>query len=380
MTMFTSLQPSVHGATENTGVRTLPTSARTLAELLRDAGIATAAITENGAIDRSRGFGRGFDVYVENREAQSANLRTGHIEETFGRGLRWLERARDRRFFLFLHTYQVHNPFTPPPQYDRFFTEAPGVLARPPELRSDWDPLLYDREIRYTDDRVQALVESLRVAGLLENTLLVVTSDHGEAFLEHGFVAHGANVHREVVNVPLLVRGPGVPGGRRLKNPVPMVDLMPTLLDLMGVDGSGAEMGRSQAALIRGAPEPEDAQRAIYSEAWAERAYRAKGFDLIPQPTVALRLGSLKLIRSRTDLRDPTRFRYELYDLVSDPLERVDLYPGKPHLGEDLVRMLRRHDAAVEALHDRLGEPAANAEPAVDPDLEEKLRALGYIE
>jgi arylsulfatase A-like enzyme len=380
MTMFTSLHPSVHGATENTGVRALPVGATTLAELLHEAGIATAAITENGAIDRSRGFGRGFDVYDENRETQSANMRRGHIEETFARGARWLERTRNRRFFLFLHTYQVHNPFTPPPAYDRFFAGDPGGLARPAVLRADWDPLLYDREIRYTDDRVRAFVESLRAAGLLEDTLLVVTSDHGEAFLEHGFVAHGANVHREVVNVPLLVSGPNVPAGRRLKNPVPMVDLMPTLLDLMGVASSGAEMGRSQAALVEGAEEPEDSVRAIVSEAWAERAYRAEGFDVIPQPTVALRLGSRKLVRTRTDAGDPNRFRYELYDLAADPQERDDLYPDDPDAADDLVRFLDRYDVAVKALHARLGEPAASPTPPVDPDLEEKLRALGYLE
>jgi len=380
MTMFTSLYPSVHGATENTGVRALPVSVRTLAELLREAGVATAAITENGAIDRSRGFDRGFGVYVENRDSQSANMRRGHIEETFARGARWLETARNRRFFLFLHTYQVHNPFTPPAAYDRFFTEDPGELARPPALRADWDPLLYDREIRYADDRVAALVESLRAAGLMRDTLLVVTSDHGEAFLEHGFVAHGASTHHEVVNVPLLVSGPGIPPGRRLRHPVPMVDLMPTLLELMGVAASGGEMGRSQAALVEGAPEPEASERAIYSEAWAERAYRAQGFDLIPQPTLALRLGSRKLVRSRTDSEDPTRFRYELYDLAADPLERNDLYADDPSAAEDLLLLLRRYARAVKGRHARLAKPATDSEPDLDPDLEQKLRALGYLE
>ena len=380
MTMFTSLQPSVHGATENTGVRALPPGATTLAELFREAGIATAAITENGAIDRSRGFARGFDVYVEDRDTESADLRLGHIEKTLARGQRWLEGIRDRRFFLFLHSYQVHNPFTPPPAYARFFAADDGARVRPPDLRADWDPLLYDREIRYADDSVREFVESLRAAGLLEDTLLVVTSDHGEAFLEHGFVAHGANTHREVVHVPLLVSGAGVPPGRRLEHPVPMLDFMPTLLDLMGVEGTGQEMGRSQAALIEGAPEPAESQRAIYSEAWAERAYRAQGFDLIPQPTLALRLGDRKLVRSRADPEDPTRFRYEFYDLAADPLEQNDLYPGDPAAAADLVAMLERYSRAVEGLHEKLGDPAPGSERPVDPDLEAKLRALGYLE
>lgn len=382
MTMFTSLAPSVHGATENTGIRALPVGATTLAELLHDAGLATAAITENGAIDRSRGFARGFEVYVENRDSQSASMRTGHIEQTFAQGLEWLDTIPGRRFFLFLHTYQVHNPFTPPPAYGDFFAGTDGVPAPPPALRKDWDPRLYDREIRYTDDRVRALVEALGDRGLLENTYFVLTADHGEAFLEHGFVAHGANVHHEVVNVPLVVTGPDVPAGRRLANPVPMVDLMPTILELLGAPGSGGEMGRSQAAVVRGAPENDGPPRPIYSEAWAERAYRARGFEIIPQPTIALRLGDLKIVRSRISGKgsDAGAYRYELYDLASDPREEVDLFDEQAESAAELIGLLETYDALVARLHDGLGQVDSETAPAVDPDLQEKLRALGYID
>lgn len=374
MTMFTSLQPSVHGATENTGVRALPTGAATLAELLREAGVATAAFTENGAIDRARGFARGFATWVEDRDAERADLRTGRIEETFARGLRWLDDLGERRFFLFLHTYQVHNPFTPPPPYASLF-EGEG-LAPPPGLRADWNPLLYDREIRYADDRVRALVTALRERGRLENAYLVVTSDHGEAFLEHGFVAHGASVHHEVLHVPLIVTGPELPAGHRVREAVPMLDLMPTLLELMGVEGSGLEMGRSQAAALRGAPAPPADDRPLFSEAWAERAYRAHGFDVVLQPTLALQLGDWKLIRSRAGSDD---FRYELYDLSRDPRETRDLHRERPEQTARLAGMLERYQSAVGELHDRLAESPAAA-PDVDPDLEEKLRALGYLD
>lgn len=377
MTMFTSLPPSVHGATENAGVRTLPPGATTLAELLRDGGFRTAAITENGAIDRSRGFGRGFDVYVENRDSQSADMRTGHVEQTFARGLAWLERHRGERFFLFLHTYQVHNPFTPPPAYASFFTAPAPALEPPPGLRADWDPLLYDREIRYTDDRVRELVASLEALGALENTLLVLTSDHGEAFLEHGFVAHGANVHHEVLNVPLIVVGPGVPAGRRVRAPVPMIDLMPTLLELVGVEPGGREMGRSQAAVVLGGPEPENAGlRAIYGEAWATRAVRARGHEEIPQPTLSLELAGRKLVRART----AGGFRYELYDVQRDPAEEMDLYDDEPETVEELRQMLLRYEERTAALHAALGEARPEEAPDLDPRLEEKLRALGYID
>ena len=379
MTMFTSLQPSVHGTTENIGVRDLPIAATTLAEQLSEAGIATAAFTENGAIDRSRGFARGFDVYVENRDAERADLRRGQIEETFTAGRAWLDALSaggDRRFFLFLHTYEVHNPFTPPAAYASLF-EGDGAVPAPSDaLRADWDPLLYDREIRYADDQMRALVEGLRAAGLLEDTFLLVTSDHGEAFLEHGFVAHGASVHEEVLHVPWILVGPGIPAGLRIPEPVPMVDLMPTVLELMGVEATGAEMGRSQAARLRGGPAPAE-RRAIYSEAWAERAYRARGFEPILQPSLALREGRFKLIRTRSG---ETGHRFELFDLEADPGEEQELSERHPEALARLADLLAEYDGAVAALHARLGGQDAASEGRIDPDLEEKLRALGYLD
>jgi arylsulfatase A-like enzyme len=377
MTMFTSLQPSVHGTTENTGVRTLPLGATTLAERLQESGIATGAFTENGAIDLSRGFGRGFDVYVENRDASRADLRTGQIEQTFADGLAWLDRVSERRFFLFLHTYQVHNPFTPPTEYEDFFADDAAVA--PPGLRADWDPRLYDREIRYADDRVRALVAELRGRGLLDDSYLVITSDHGEAFLEHDFVAHGANVHHEVLNVPWIVTGPGLPAGHRIKAPVPMVDLMPTILELMGVSPSGGEMGRSQAGAIRREGELADEPRAIYSEAWSERAYRRRGFERIPQPTIALRLGDRKIVRARVSERPEDGHRYELYDLAADPREEIDLFPKAGGSAADLQKLLDRYEATAKELHKKLGEPA-DGPTTIDPDLREKLEALGYLD
>lgn len=375
MTMFTSLPPSVHGATENAGIRTLPPGAVTLAERLRAGGFATAAVTENGAIDRSRGFGRGFGVYRENRDAKSADMRTGQIEQTFAEGLAWLDRRPGERFFLFLHTYQVHNPFTPPPEYGELFADD-GVDSGAP-TRPDWDPLLYDREIRYADDQVRAFVGALEARGVLQNTLLVVTSDHGEAFFEHGFVAHGANVHREVLNVPLIFVGPGVPAGRRVAAPIPMIDLMPTLLELMGVAPGGQEMGRSQASIVRGAAATEEVGlRTIFGEAWATRAVRARGHETIEQPTLSVERDGRKLIRAPFE----EGFRYELYDVRADPAEESDLYSRNPSQAAELRGILEQYAERTAALHEALGEMESKRVPELDPVLEDKLRALGYID
>ncbi len=381
MTMFTSLQPSVHGATENTGVRTLPVSATTLAELLRGAGFATAAVTEDGAIDRSRGFGRGFGFYVENRDADQR--RPAH--RTRREDLRDRPRLAGVPSGSTLLPLPAHLPGPQPVHAARRLrpllhrrSRSPGSAARSCARTGTRGSTTARSATRTT--RCGRSWTRLKDLGVLENAYLVVTSDHGEAFLEHGFVAHGANVHREVVDVPLVVVGPDVPAGRRLANPVPMVDLMPTLLGLLGVAPTGAEMGRSQAALVRGEPEPPPEPRPIYSEAWAERAYRAHGFDLVPQPTLALQLGDRKLVRARTGKGGDDAFRYELYDLARDPLETEDLFARDPAAADDLIRLLRRYDMATKGLHDRLGAEDAAAPDAVDPDLQEKLRALGYLD
>jgi arylsulfatase A-like enzyme len=377
MTMFTSLPPSVHGATESDGSRSLPPGAITLAERLRESGFATGAVTENGAIDRSRGFGRGFGVYVEHRGSTSADLREGQISETFESGLAWLELIRGQRFFLFLHTYQVHNPFTPPPDYNRLFTEQAPELEAPADLRRDWDPVLYDREIRYTDDRVRELFAALEEGGFLKNTIFVLTSDHGEAFLEHGFMAHGANVHKEVLDVPLLLVGPGVAAGRRIDVPVSMVDLMPTLLEMMRVEPSGQEMGQSQAARIRDDGLSQAlALRPVFGEAWDTRALRARGQETILQPTLSIQMEGLKLIRSRQQ----AGFRYELYDVARDPREEVNLYAREPQAAAKLRERLERRVERMAARYEDLSRESVRDAPPVDPGLEDKLRALGYIE
>ena len=127
MTLFTSLLPSVHGVGTVQKLSSLPSGARTLAEILRAHGLETGAVTENAAISLGHGFERGFSTYQENT---SSDLRrtVGHIEKTLNAGRDWLLRHRDKRFFLFLHTYQVHSPNTPPPAYAHFF---PDELPRP---------------------------------------------------------------------------------------------------------------------------------------------------------------------------------------------------------------------------------------------------------
>jgi len=375
MSLFTALQPSVHGLLGNAALGELPRGVRTLAEVLRDAGFATGAVTEGGGVALHLGFERGFDAFVEN--PVPIPHRPGlQAPVTFERGRQWLRAQRDRRSFLFLHTYEVHGPYRAPDTYAGLFTQDPPGLEPRPGLRPHQRPVHYDREIRFVDDELRRLVDALEAEGLLARTLLVLTSDHGEEFLDHGWIGHGATLPEEVLRVPLLLVGPGIPAGRRIAEPVGLVDLAPTLLELLGAPPLSAVMGRSFAALLRGDPAAGSFEaRPLFSETWFEAGFGAEGPKPVPQPSYAVRLGSRKLVR----LRDGDGFRYAYYDLASDPTERRDRYAADPDAAADLRALLDAYPGRVEQLREALAQKRG-AGGTLDPERESQLRALGYLD
>jgi len=247
MTLFTSVPADRHGV--ECCMQGLAAPVTTLAESLRAAGFATVAYTENGAIAHDRGFSIGFDRFVENKSADLFEP-TGQVALTFGQARRWLDGAGDRPFFLFLHTYQVHAPYHPPARYRKFFAEG---LPDDRRARMVAD---YDREIRFVDDELRSLLEWMDGAGHLANTLVVVTSDHGEEFFEHGSLGHATLPYESVLRVPLIVTGPGVVGGRRIPAMVHHLDYLPTILEFVGVPVPDSALGRSLAPVLRGKGEP----------------------------------------------------------------------------------------------------------------------------
>ena len=388
MTLFTALPPSVHGVVANVGGRGLPEGVPTLAGTLRDAGWATGAVTENGAIMEKLGFSRGFDHYRENQSAQIV-VPEGHIEATFAAGRRFVDRSRGLPWFLFVQTYQVHYPYVPPDEYASLF-EGDGRIPRETEAlfaggRSAFHPDLYDREIRYTDDRLRAFLGALEADGLLDDTLVVVLGDHGEAFFEHTYLGHGADLHRETVHVPLILAGPGVPPGRRVAAHVGLADVMPTVLELLDVEPPPGLLGRSLVPLLRGdAGAASLAARPIFSEAWQTTGVTRRGGARVDQPTLAVIHDDHKLIR----YREGEGHRYALYDLAADPAEENDLAAsGGPLVGERarrleaLVALLDAYESEAATRAAALGvAPDASSDVEVDAERLEKLRALGYVE
>lgn len=346
-----------------------------LAEVLRAEGYRTAAFTEDALLDGPAGFNRGFDdAYYE--ELQTQGTAKGHIEPTFDRGLEWLARHRDEPVFLFLHTYQVHHPYTPPAAYAARFPSADGASA--PERDRD----LYDGEIAYTDEQVARLVRAIDALGVGDQTMLVITADHGEEFGEHGRRQHGSNVTNEILHVPLLLRAPGLlPAGVRRDGPMGLMDLVPTLLELLGREAPDNMRGRSLAAHLRQGiavdPLP------IFSEARGDLAETYGGLDWWYPPSFAVTQWPWRLARIRTD--KGTGVRYTLYDLAADPEEKSNVFAERAEEIDALRIAVDTYELNAQseqiALERRIGRDAGGVAvvPENDPARDEKMRALGYI-
>jgi len=348
MTMLTGLEPCAHGVMNRHG--TLAADRVTLAELLRHAGYRTAAFTEDAYVVAGAGFARGFDRYTEFRSEESAS--PGFAAETLGAAEEWLRGRAHEPFFLFVHTYQVHAPFVPPRSYRDLFPED-VERGQPPE---------YD---------------TLEREGLAESTIVVITSDHGESFSEHTMSGHGFTLYDDELLVPMLIRAPGiVPEGLALETQVGLVDLTPTLLDLVGLDVPAMMQGRSFAPLLRGEATsfgaPARVSRLSGTERWAVRSMDYKYIRTKPMPRGGNAPGQ----------------REFLYHLPSDPEERKNVADERTEMLTEARDLLAAHQAACDAWN-RAHPPALTERDRAESlpgwflnrdEIEAKLKSLGYVE
>lgn len=288
MSMFTGLYPAEHGVFPPSAV--LAPEIRTLPELLFHAGFRTAGHTEGGYVQGGYGFSRGFGEWSDTPYADDAD-----VERTFGRGAAFLKSVRPgERFFLFLHTYTVHDPYWPPERYRRMFWPGPpppgageptgphfaavnNGLAEVSPQAVEYYQALYDASIRYLDDRLRQLFADLEASGLAADTTVLLTSDHGEEFLEHGKLVH-TQIYPECLRIPLIVVHPAQREGLRIGRIAQTIDFAPTLYDLAGVAPPQGLSGKSLAPLLR-SPE-----RALSGEAYAEvKVLRFDGQTLLAE-------------------------------------------------------------------------------------------------
>jgi arylsulfatase A-like enzyme len=352
MSMLTGVYPAVHRISGPTHI--LSHQIETLAEILVRHGYQTAGITENGMIAAKSGFARGFGFYREFKNWNPASSE-GHVREGVDVALAWLGKHREERFFLFLHTYQPHNPYSPPEGFD-IFTDPASAAEKP---QSERNRLAYAGDILYTDDQIGRLLDGLAEQGLADETVVVVTSDHGEAFGEHGVAGHAWYLIEEVLSVPLIVRAPGaIPAGVRMSTPVSLVDVTPTILQLAGVPPPGQLQGLSLLPLIADEEASPFRDRVLFTQ---------RGHD---------RLASFAMRRGKDKWLFQSGQGPEVYDLEADPNERQPR--TDPALVAEGQRLLDRFKESSKAARSGVKEPAGHL--PLDPEVEDKLRRLGYIE
>ncbi len=357
--LFTSVDPGRNGAVDsrhgfNHEVPTLPA-------VLRQAGFATRAVTSHLYVSSVYGLDDGFD-HLDFRQDRKAT-------DVANRGLDLIDAYGDRPFFVFLHFYDPHWHYDPPEGTRRLFEGAyAGKVTglwqdfsrlRPEQVsRADLDHLLalYDGEIRYVDDEIARVLAHLASRGLDRSTLVAVTSDHGEEFLDHGSWEHQKTLYEEVVRIPMMLAGPGVPV-RREGTQASLLDLAPTILDWAGVSAPSSFAGRS---LLRAAADPR--------EAYGETDNATDGTRKL-----FLRAGGSRW-KSILSLAPDGRSvqQEEWYDLAADPAEKRSALPAAA-VAEGIRQ---RGIARWRADRARAGAPRR---VCLTPEQAERLRALGYV-
>jgi arylsulfatase A-like enzyme len=366
-TLMTGYYPPTHGVESMTTLQ-LPSSQRTLAEMLARQGITTVGFVANPIVDGGRGYGQGFEHYETIGYAR-AKVLNRKLDA-------WLRARPKVRFFAYLHYFEPHLPY-----------DAPGELRErfvPPDLRDRWptskvvlkqikaamdrgDDAELDRLRRYfigryrgevasLDRGVQHLLELLAAQGREQNTIFVFTADHGEEFADHGQFTHGFHLYREVLHVPLILHGAGIRPAV-FQQPVENAGLFATVCELFGVSTwEGLRPPLPTRPSAHGAP-----LLATLSPGSPEGGEKSK-------PLAALRAGQYQLITDRSHSLPP-----ELYDLSEDPSQQHNLYGNDAPRDQQLSRQLQGFLEALPVAEDP-------REGSISAELQEVLEALGYLD
>jgi arylsulfatase A-like enzyme/Tfp pilus assembly protein PilF len=342
--IFTGRNPPEHGLRDNGGFFLSPRQL-TLATMLKQRGFRTGAVVAAFVLDGKWGLNQGFETYVDRFDLpESRGFSPGEVQrpgnEVVDLAMPWFEKVKAQRFFAWLHFYDPHSPYEPPEPFKTRYAEHP-----------------YLGEIAFMDSQIARVVGFLEQNGLLDKTIVAVIGDHGESLNQHAEGTHGFFVYESTTRVPFIIRAPfDRLRGRRVADPVRSVDVMPTVLDLLGIAAPKAIAGVSLTPLMTGARSTMDLEG--YAEAlyplhhfgWSElRAWRAGRYKVIDAP------------------------RPELYDLERDPHETTDLYAERRTVADGMIARLRAQEKEAPA------EGVSTATPEVDTDTRARLAALGYV-
>jgi arylsulfatase A-like enzyme len=385
----------------------LPASAKTIAEVFRDEGYATVAYSSVPFTGKANNMHQGYDELHESGSISDGDYRAKTSRHYVDRLISWLKEHGDDPFFVFLHVFDPHSPFRPRPPYDTLWG-APGARERMVEIDAaiskhkvaakfglphkdeyvsktgnDPDELLkiykdwYDGSIRGMDAEIGRLLEALREMGLDQDTLMVWGADHGEEFWEHNQLFHGQTVYGELNQVPLVFRwpnGPDIKKGVMIDQQVQNLDIMPTILELAGIQGPTNMQGRSLVPLLNGSGVATWQEQPAITQTMADPPPGSASTNKVPEPHFGIIGGNWKLVRKEVDPE-------ALQELYEHPVDHLNL--------TNVVKS----DAAssqVKPLHDALEAWKARAQAAQLPNDEtmtsqlsseelRRLRALGYV-
>jgi arylsulfatase A-like enzyme len=404
--LMTSLHAAAHGLVNDTD--TIPKGATTLAEQLRSTGYVTASIVANPFAGRTSGLDRGFDYMMEYPVVQRNRtdaVDRGTDSAAINRAiLPWIERHRDEPFFLYVQSTDPHAPYRPPADEEaRFANPAEtttfnrdygklrdvrayggGATVSQAEMRSKGVDIetytkrakdRYDAEIAHNDKSIEQLIGKLKDVGALDNTLVIIASDHGEEFWEHGFGAHGHSVYNELIRVALLVWNPRLlPTPRRISEPVQLIDIMPTVLEM--VDGKVPDgiHGQSLLPLLKGQPFTRSAP-VMASKLALPKAKEGGGVPENLTDSFARIDGRWKFIYRAQATRAGLK-QAELYDRKADPGDRNDLATQEKDVTARLTQQVVEWVDVQKQVRKQLG-PGGTSK--IDSQTLERLRSLGYV-
>jgi len=356
---------------KNPHTERLTDSYTTLAEILKNENYATAAFTGGGTLSSSYGFNQGFEIYADGIPGRRGRH---EIASYMDKLLSWLESVRNRKFFLFIHTYDVHGPYNlPSPDFDLYtkgrfegkhLRTSKGISPR--QLKGlkltleeiDYIMAVYDGCINYVDDQLGKLFIKLDQLGIDDNTIIIVTADHGEAFKEHGKLGHCGKPYIEEVHVPLIMRGPGIPKNRIYENYVQHIDIVPTILEILNIPKRKEMQGKSLLPLMNNCE--------------IEEEFKTYSFGLDTNKpqwlfSMSLRTKDWTYIMNQNG---PD----ELYDRINDPKEQNSIIEKRPLIAQELRKELENFIALTSE-----GKPPVAEKVRIDKRLKEQLKSLGYL-
>jgi arylsulfatase A-like enzyme/tetratricopeptide (TPR) repeat protein len=339
--LFTGRQPPSHGV-RNNGTYRLGSDETTLAEVLGASGWRTGAFVGATVLDARYGLDQGFDHYDDGGGSLVAQAPNSFPErrapEVVQASLAWLDQEPEKPAFVWVHLFDPHFPYDPPEPERSLYAANP-----------------YDGEIAYTDRWIGALLDGYEERDRLDRTTVVLASDHGEGLNEHGEPSHGLLLYDSTIHVPLVIRIPGTGNGQSVQEQVQLVDVFPTVLSSLGIEGPEGLDGRDLGPLMRGDPDAVGTAEA-YAESWMPR------LNFGWSELRALRTPEHKLILGSS---------HELYDLVADASERVDLAQQRPGIAGRMERSLQQAYPS--------GRVTDGAAVEMDAVTRQQFRALGYV-